>query len=99
MNRIVSAEPLPEWRLKVIFEDGVSGVFSVEPVRRGGVFLKLLDDRVFNAVTVNPDFGCVEWPGGIDLCPDAMRQAMSGFQPNEEMCSGSVLREGGERVK
>jgi hypothetical protein len=99
MNRIVSAEPLPEWRLKVVFEDGVSGVFSVEPVRRGGVFLKLLDDRVFNAVTVNPDFGCVEWPGGVDLCPDAMHQAMRGFQPDEETCSGIVLREGEERAR
>lgn len=39
-------------------------VFPVEPERRSGVFLKLLDTRVFNAVTVNPDFGCVEWPGG-----------------------------------
>ena len=40
------------------------------------MFLKLLDARVFNAVTVNPDFGCVEWPGGVDLCPDVMHQAM-----------------------
>jgi hypothetical protein len=30
---------------------------------------------IFNAVTVNPDFGCVEWPGGVDLCTDAMHQA------------------------
>jgi hypothetical protein len=47
-------------------------------VRRGGVFLKLLDARVLNAVSVYPDFGCVEWPGGVDLCPDAMHQAMTG---------------------
>ena len=84
MKRIISAEPLPDWRLKVAFEDGASGVFPVEPARRGGVFLKLLDARVFNAVTVNPDFGCVEWPGGIDLCPDAMRQAMfTGIAPGQ----------------
>jgi hypothetical protein len=38
------------------------------------VFLKLLDARVFNAVAANPDFGCVEWPGGVDLWPDAMHQ-------------------------
>lgn len=78
MNRIVSAEPLPGCRLKVTFNDGLKGVFAVEPERRGGVFLKLLDAKVFNAVAVNPDFGCVEWPGGIDLCPDVMHEAMSG---------------------
>ncbi|MGA2556549.1 MAG: DUF2442 domain-containing protein [Verrucomicrobiota bacterium] len=99
MNRIVSAEPLPQCRLKVVFEDGVSGIFSVEPARRGGVFLKLLDARVFNAVAVNPDFGCVEWPGGIDLCPDAMHQAMCSFKTDEELYSGTVLREGPERSK
>ena len=45
MIRIISAEPLPRCRLKVTFNDGVSGVFPVEPERRGGVFLKLLDAR------------------------------------------------------
>jgi hypothetical protein len=73
--------------LRVTFNDGVSGVFPVEPERRGGVFLKLLDSRVFNAVTVNPDFGCVEWLGGADLCPDAMRQAMTGSESEAEFHS------------
>ena len=77
MVRIVSAQPLPGCRLKVVFNDGLAGVFAVEPERRGGVFLKLLEPRVFDAVMVNPDFGCVEWPGGIDLCPDTMHQAMA----------------------
>jgi hypothetical protein len=68
-------------------------VYPIEPERRGGVFLKLLDVRVFNAVTVNPDFGCVEWPGGVDLCPDAMRQAMAGSETGAEIHSAAALRE------
>ena len=94
MNRIISAEPLPGCRLKVAFNDGVSGIFAVEPERRGGVFLKLLDAKVFNAVTINPDFGCVEWPGGVDLCPDTMHQAMTGSEPEVEPKSAMALREG-----
>ena len=82
MIRIISAEPLPQYRLKVTFNGGVNGIFPVEPERRGGVFLESLDARVFNAVTVNPDFGCVEWPGGVDLCPDTMHQAMIGESGN-----------------
>ena len=93
MIRIVRAEPLPQNRLKVTFNNGASGVFPVEPERRGGVFLKLLDARVFNAVTVNPDFGCVAWPGGVDLCPDAMDQAMAGSASEAEPYSASALRE------
>ena len=93
MIRIVSAEPLPQCRLKITFNDGVSGIFPVEPERRGGVFLELLDTRVFNAVTVNPDFGCVEWPGGVDLCPDVMHEAMSGSGSEAELQSIAALRE------
>ena len=93
MIRIVSAQPLPQYRLKVTFSDGASGIFPVEPERRGGMFLKLLDAAVFNAVTINPDFGCVEWPGGIDLCPDTMHQAMTGSDAGAELHAASALRE------
>jgi hypothetical protein len=57
------------------------------------VLLKLRDARVFNAVTVNPDFGCVEWPGAVNLCPDAMHQAMTGSASEAELHPPSVLRE------
>jgi hypothetical protein len=94
MVRIETVQPLAGFRLKVRFNDGLEGVYPVEPERRGGVFLKLLDARVFNAVTINPDFGCVEWPGGVDLCPDTMRQAMSGAEPVvESSLSTLALRE------
>jgi len=93
MIRIIAVEPLPQCRLKVTFNDGVSGIFPVEPEQRGGVFLKLLDAKIFNAVTVNPDFGCVEWPGGVDLCPDAMHQAMTGAAAETELHAPMALRE------
>jgi Protein of unknown function (DUF2442) len=72
MIRLISAKPLPDYKLQVVFNDGTEGIFCVEPKQRGGVFLRLLDLNVFNAVSVNSDFGCVEWPGGVDLCPEAM---------------------------
>ena len=93
MIRIISAEPLSQCRLKITFNDGVSGIFPVEPERRGGVFLKLLDAKIFNAVTVNPDFGCVEWPGGVDLCPDTMHQAITGAEMEAELHAPMALRE------
>lgn len=76
MIRIIEALTLEGYRLRVRFNDGVEGVYSVDPERRGGVFLKLLDPAVFNAVRVNADFGCVEWPGGVDLCPTSMHDEM-----------------------
>jgi hypothetical protein len=91
MVRILTARPLAGHRLLVRFSDGLEGIFPVEPERRGGAFLKLLDSRVFNAVTVNPDFVCVEWPGGVDLCPDTMHQAMASTVA--ELPAPMVLRE------
>jgi len=85
MSRIISAKPLSDYRLKITFNDEASGIFPVEPQRRGGVFLKLLDEKVFNDVAINADFCCVEWPGGIDLCPDAMHQAMTGCEPKTDL--------------
>ena len=54
------------------FNDGLEGIYPVEPERRGGVFQKLVSREVFDAVRINDDFGCVEWPGGVDLCPTTM---------------------------
>ena len=49
------------------------------------------DPPICNAVTINPDFGCVEWPGGIDLCSDPMDQVMTGSEA--ELHSTTALRE------
>ena len=81
MIRIVEALPLEGYRLKVRFNDGVEGIYLVEPQRRGGVFQNLLDPSVFNAVRVNSDFGSVEWPGGVDLCPTSMHEEMRTAVP------------------
>ena len=93
MIRIISVQPLSGCRLHVSFADGLAGVFPVEPGKRGGVFLKLLDPTVFNAVTVNPDFGCVEWPGGIDLCPDTMHEAIANIIAPAGTYQAVALRE------
>ena len=97
MVRIETAQPLSGYRLKVQFNDGLEGIYPVEPEQRGGVFLKLLEANTFNAVTINPDFGCVEWPGGIDLCPDTMHQAMTGSAAEVELTLPMALREDAEK--
>jgi hypothetical protein len=35
----------------------------------------------------------VEWPGGVDLCPDAMLQEMTGSESEAELHSAAALRE------
>ena len=76
MIRIIEAIPLDGWRLKIRFNDGLEGIYSVDPERRGGVFSALQDPSLLKALRVNPEFGCVEWPGGVDLCPSSMHREM-----------------------
>jgi hypothetical protein len=88
MIRIVQVKALEGHRLWVRFNDGLEGVYAVEPARRGGVFQPLQDPAVFKAVSINDDFGCVEWPGGADLCPTSMHEelvaAAEQRQPDRE---------------
>ena len=93
MVRIEAVQPLAGYRLKIRFNDGLEGVYPVEPEKRGGVFLKLLNPEIFNAVRINDDFGCVEWPGGIDLCPEAMHRTMTGAESEVELSEAAALRE------
>ncbi len=51
MVRIETAQPLTGYRWKVRFNDRLGGIYPVEPERRGGLFLKLLEAKAFNAVT------------------------------------------------
>jgi hypothetical protein len=76
-TRGVEVKPLPGYCLWVRFDDGLEGTYAVQPERRSGVFQRLCDPAVFNAVQINADFGCVEWPGGVDLCPNAMHAEMT----------------------
>ena len=93
MVRIETVQPLAGYRLKIRFNDGLEGVYPVEPEKRGGVFLRLTNPEIFNAVRINNDFGCVEWPGGIDLCPEAMHRTMTGVESEVELDAAAALRE------
>ena len=74
-SRIVKAEPLVERWLRLTFADGaVHEVDLAAVLQTGGVFAAMRDDRaVFESVVVDPEFGTVGWPGGVDLDPDVLR--------------------------
>ena len=45
MTRIVSVRPLDGYQPSIRFNDGLEGTYVIEPERRGGVFLKLLEPK------------------------------------------------------
>ena len=71
--RVVSAQPLPDYRLKLTFRDGTVGTVDMKSAifaANAGVFASLRDVAVFNSVRVAT--GAPTWPGEIDVAPDAL---------------------------
>lgn len=71
MSKVSSVTALDDYRLEVVFADGVRGVVSLKDKLYGPVFEPLKDVPYFNQVRVD-EFGAICWPNGADLAPDAL---------------------------
>ena len=67
---VVSVKPLGHLRLAVRFADGLSGEVVIKESHLHGVFEALKNPELF--AQARCDSGFVEWPGDIDIAPDAM---------------------------
>jgi Protein of unknown function (DUF2442) len=75
--RIIDAKPLPQFRLELRFDNGETGVVDLSSLAGRGVFEVWNVPGVFDDVKVTDD-GAVQWPGELDLCPDALYLRMTG---------------------
>ena len=71
---VVSVRPVGAYRLAVRFADGLTGEVEFRDSFFRGVFETLRDPKAF--AQVRCDQGFVEWPGDLDLAPDAMHEAI-----------------------
>lgn len=73
ITKVTDVEPLDGYWIRATFSDGaVKEIDLTELLARGGVFTSIRDDRsVFELVRVNPESETVEWPGAVDLDPEA----------------------------
>ena len=79
LKDIVFVEALDGYRLRLRFEDGAEGLVNVKQmIPFEGVFAPLKDENEFRRVRVNPEFGCIEWPCGVDLDPDVLYATVIG---------------------
>lgn len=72
MRYIVGRKILKGYRIRLVFDDGISKTLDFEKILSGPVFGPLRNLRKFRRVKINSQFGCLEWPNGADLCPDAL---------------------------
>ncbi|MBM3269424.1 MAG: DUF2442 domain-containing protein [Candidatus Sericytochromatia bacterium] len=78
MARIVAAKSAGEFKLHLRFDNGVEGTVDLSRLVGRGVFAAWSQPGVFESVAIDQDFGTVEWPGGIDLCPDSLYAQLTG---------------------
>jgi hypothetical protein len=67
--RIAIVEALPDYRLKLYYENGEERLFDVSPYIRGGWYMRLKDVAYFKTVHVLPGGVGIEWPEGHDIAP------------------------------
>jgi hypothetical protein len=79
---ITKAKPLHGYRLELQFASGESGVVDLSEFVGRGVFAAWEQPGVFEQVIVTAE-GAVEWPGELDMCPDALYLRMTGKKPEE----------------
>jgi hypothetical protein len=67
--------------LELEFTDGVRGSVHVRDWIFGkGVIFQPLEDPVFFAlVRLTETGGTIEWPNGVDFCPDVLYHAITGM--------------------
>jgi len=63
--RVTSVRALDDYELEVLFENGERRRFDVKPYLGRGIFVRLQNRSLFQAVRAVA--GSVEWPGGLDL--------------------------------
>lgn len=80
--KITELSPRKDFKLHLRFEDGVSGEVDLSSYAGKGVFATWLRAGVFEAVVL-AEAGHPEWPGEIDLCPDALYMKLTGKKPEE----------------
>lgn len=90
-HKIVSVEPLAEYRIAVRFEDGESRLYDVQPLfGRWDVFCALKDiPGLFELVKVDAGGYGVSWNDDIDLSCEELYSGGARLEPgNETLLTG-----------
>lgn len=82
MRKVSKVKALPDYRLELQFDDGVSGAVDLSEDVGKGVFALWRDPVAFERVRIGSS-GELVWDDRIDLCPDALYLNVSGKKPED----------------
>jgi hypothetical protein len=82
MFKPVKVTPLPGYKLRLRYADGVEGEVDLSHLVGKGVFSAWNEPGVFERVRLGPS-GEIQWSDEVDLCPDALYLEITGKSPEE----------------
>ena len=70
---VKSAHYCAGYKIKIIFEDGKSGIVDFEQyLQKGGVFKKFQDMNFFKKFQINEELGTLNWEDDVDIAPETV---------------------------
>ena len=86
MIKILKAQPLPDFRVRLRFADGIEGVVDLSHLAGNGVFAIWSDADAFDSVSIGSG-RYLQWGDDVELCADALYIELTGKSP-EDMFPG-----------
>lgn len=68
--KLIEATYIDDYRIHVVFEDGMEGELNLEKELWGPVFEPLRDKNVFRTFRIDSELQTIVWPSGADLAPE-----------------------------
>jgi hypothetical protein len=78
---VTQVEVAGEHRLRLAFEDGISGEIDASGWDWRGVFEPLRDPTFFAQVELDEQLGTIVWPNGADVAPETLHAWVTGARP------------------
>lgn len=90
MIRLTDAEYLGNFRVRLEFSDGTSGVADFQGRLDGPIFIELNDPDVFGRFELTDH--TLQWPNGADFAPEFLRDLIAQTEPTNLQTSTSPVR-------
>ncbi|MDH4161512.1 MAG: DUF2442 domain-containing protein [Nitrospirota bacterium] len=85
MIKVISVEPVEQFKLNIVLSNGKKGLFDVSPYLELGAFHELNDQTYFRRVKIS--FGGIAWPNEQDLSADTIEHEL---QESTETNAGKI---------
>ena len=72
-HQVIKFEIIDNYTVRVLFDDGAQQVIHFKPVLHGEMWGPLLDQKLFNQVSIDPIARTLTWPNGADFDPETLR--------------------------